>query len=87
MTFEYKLPRDIHTWCQESDYDPHLQKILRENSDLIDVHERKKLFIGVEHLYCYRLSDRGYTLLSLGHSNMIQTLKLYTQLTEWPTRK
>ena len=82
MTFEYTLPRDIHTWCQEIDHDSHTLKILQDNSYLIDVHKRK-VFIGVEHLYCYRLSDRGYTLLSL-ESTMIQTLKLYTQLTEWP---
>ena len=90
MTFEYKLNRSVQNWCQESDAirtRPHLQKILQENSQLLDVHERR-VFNTVESVYRYGLSDQGYTLLSLD-SDMIQILKLLTRLAEksshWPT--
>lgn len=85
MTFEYKLNRSVQNWCQESDAirtRPHLQKILQKNSQLLDVQQRK-VFDGVEYVYHYSLSDRGYTLLSLD-SDMIRTLKLLTGLAEWP---
>ena len=88
MTFEYKLDRSVQNWCRESDTPKHLKKILLKNSQLLDVHKvhKRKVSRGqIEYVYHYRLSDRGYTLLSL--TPMIRTLKLLTDLAEWPNRK